>query len=194
MRGTGAREKLVEAARTLMLAKGYPATTVDEICKEAGVTKGSFYHFFKAKEEIGLAALEDYQRRQRERLMSGAFARMDDPVERAFGFLDHAEAHAKEIWGQGCLLGNFATELAETNPALQAEVSRIFRELATSLARIFEPVGRRDPGGKATGTELAELFLSVLEGGVVMARAHGDWRYIVRGIGSFRRHLELLLI
>jgi TetR/AcrR family transcriptional repressor of nem operon len=193
MRGTGAREKLVEAARDLMLGKGYPATTVDEICKEAGVTKGSFYHFFKTKEEIGLAALEDYQRRGREKLMNGPFAELDDPVEQAFGFLDHAEAHAQELWGRGCLLGNFATELASTNPVLQEEVSRIFRELTATLARIFEPVSQRDRSGKTTGTELAEHFLSVLEGGIVMARAHDDWRHIVRGIGSFRRHVQLLL-
>jgi TetR/AcrR family transcriptional repressor of nem operon len=192
MRRTGARENLVEAARNLMLAKGYPATTVDEVCREAGVTKGSFYHFFKTKEEIGLAALEDYQRRNQEKLMSGPFTELEDPVEQALGFLDHAEAHAKELWGRGCLLGNFATELTSTNPVLQQEVSRIFRELTANLARIFEPISQRDGSGKTTGAELAELFLSVLEGSIVMARAHDDWRHIVRAIGSFRRHVELL--
>ena len=52
------KDKLIEAALRLMLAKGYPATTVDEICASAGVSKGSFYHFFATKEELALAAVQ----------------------------------------------------------------------------------------------------------------------------------------
>lgn len=52
------RQKLVEAAIRLILRQGFPATTVDAICAEAGVTKGSFFHYFESKEAIGLAAAD----------------------------------------------------------------------------------------------------------------------------------------
>ena len=58
-----AKEKVILASQRLMMAQGYTATTVDEIVAAAGVAKGSFYHAFKSKEELALAALDDYFRR-----------------------------------------------------------------------------------------------------------------------------------
>ena len=54
------REKLVRAAEKLMLRDGYSATRVDDVLRKAGLSKGSFYHFFDSKEALGLAALEHY--------------------------------------------------------------------------------------------------------------------------------------
>ena len=51
------RNKLIEATQSLVLKRGFNATTVDDICAEAGVTKGSFFHHFENKDDIGLAAV-----------------------------------------------------------------------------------------------------------------------------------------
>jgi len=48
--------KLIEASTNVIRAKGYAATTVDDICHKAGVTKGSFFHHFKSKDELAVAA------------------------------------------------------------------------------------------------------------------------------------------
>ena len=53
---TSARDKLLEAAFALIRAKGYSATTVDELCAAAGVTKGAFFHHFESKEALAVAA------------------------------------------------------------------------------------------------------------------------------------------
>ena len=82
-RGTTAKEKLLKAAFSLMVSRGYPATTVDEICSEAGVSKGSFYHSFKTKEELGLAVLDDYFASAVATMSRGAFATEANPVRRA---------------------------------------------------------------------------------------------------------------
>ena len=58
MSPTNTQQKIFNAAKTLMLSKGYPATTVDEICESAKVSKGSFYHSFSSKEELGIRLLE----------------------------------------------------------------------------------------------------------------------------------------
>ena len=50
------RGKLLDAALTVIRTKGYTATTVDDICVAAGVTKGSFFHYFKSKEDLALAS------------------------------------------------------------------------------------------------------------------------------------------
>lgn len=54
------RQKLVSAAKDLVLRQGFSGTGVDQICLDAGVTKGAFFHHFKSKEDIGKAALADW--------------------------------------------------------------------------------------------------------------------------------------
>ena len=51
-----ARRKLLDSALRLIRAQGYSATSVDDLCAAAGVTKGAFFHHFKSKEELGVAA------------------------------------------------------------------------------------------------------------------------------------------
>ena len=53
------RERLLETAMTLIWAHSYGSTTVDEICKQAGAQKGSFYHYFSSKAELAMDALEN---------------------------------------------------------------------------------------------------------------------------------------
>ena len=53
-----AKDKLLDAALTVIRTKGYSATTVDDLCVSAGVTKGAFFHHFKSKEDLGVAAAE----------------------------------------------------------------------------------------------------------------------------------------
>src|SRR5689334_24216214 len=57
---TPTKEKLLDAAQQLMLSKGFPATTVDEICDTAGFTKGSFFHYFESKEQLGKEVLNRF--------------------------------------------------------------------------------------------------------------------------------------
>ena len=74
------REKLVRAAEKLILRDGYTATRVDEVLREAGLSKGSFYHFFDSKESLGLAALEHYYADRVGRLAGGRYATDTDPL------------------------------------------------------------------------------------------------------------------
>ena len=187
-------EKVLAAAQPLMLSKGFTATSVDEICAEAGVSKGSFYHFFASKEELGVELLKRFYDRSVERLMSGPFAWMDDPKDRLFGFLDQTEAAAEDLWSDGCLLGTFATELAETNTVVAHEVSRLFTEMTAQFAAVFEGVVRETKLEKAPSpTELAEQYLAILEGSIILARAHNDPSRIPKGLHSFRDYMRLLV-
>jgi TetR/AcrR family transcriptional repressor of nem operon len=190
---TDTNEKLLDAALRLMLSKGYPATTVDEICAEAGVSKGSFYHFFKTKEDLGLAAIERFYQRGQDVMQNGPFTEVEDPVERAFGFVDHVESKSTFLWMDGCLLGSFALELADTNPVMREEVSRMFEEIASRMASMLRPIADRAGEGGPTATALAEMFLSTLEGSIVLARAHHDPDRIPKTVRRFRRFLEQLI-
>ena len=188
MEFTKTQEKIFNSAKTLMLSKGYPATTVDKICANAKVSKGSFYHSFSSKEELGIRLLEWYQQGENEQLFGATFKDLDEPRQRMFGFLDHAEKSSKRLWGNGCLLASLGIELAETNPKIRNQVSGIFKKLTLRLETIFEPAATRK--GSPSAKELAEQFLIMLEGSIVLARVSKNWGAVNRGFQSFRKLLE----
>src|SRR5687768_12296336 len=57
---TPSRERILDAAVAMIRSKGYSATTVDDLCAAAGVTKGSFFHHFGSKEDLAVAAAEHF--------------------------------------------------------------------------------------------------------------------------------------
>ena len=98
------KQKVIMATQELMTSRGYSATTVDEIIKYAGVSKGGFYHAFKSKEELTLVALEDYEEKGWAIVASGPYADIEDPVKRALAFIQFLEDKGGELWAHGCLL------------------------------------------------------------------------------------------
>ena len=186
-----AKEKLLEAAQTLMLSKGYPATTVDEICELAAVSKGSFYHAFETKEALGLAVLDAFQGRNARLIAAGPQTHIADPVDRALQLVDHLMASAGEMWGSGCLLGNFALDLADTHPEIRQAVSDTFRGIADGLAEGMAPLGAEGGhAGAPSGAEIAEHFIVVVEGALILAKAHQDWSYVVRALERFQKEVR----
>lgn len=183
-----ARDKLLEAALAEMLSRGYSATTVDEICDRAGVSKGSFYHFFSSKEDLGLAVLDAYHEKNLE-VLSSAPATGGKSRGGALWLVDHLIASAGTMWGGGCLLGSFALELAETNTTIAKAVSKRFHAVARKLAIGFEPLAKAR--GQEDAAELAEQFMVVVEGALVLARAHNDWGYVDRALERFRKSVGL---
>jgi TetR/AcrR family transcriptional repressor of nem operon len=89
-----------------MLERGYPATTVDQICEAAGVTKGAFFHYFDSKEAVGRAVIERFVSELVETFGSGPFREIADPLERVYGYIGFTIDVCKEaILQDGCILG-----------------------------------------------------------------------------------------
>jgi len=181
------REKLVRAAVRLMLRDGYSATRVDEVIREAKLSKGSFYHFFETKEALALAALEHYFADRVGRLAAGAFAAEPDPLKRARGFLDHASRIVTDLWKQGCLLAGFANEAAGSSRAISRALEKRTGELRALVSDMLGPLATAE----VSAGDLADQFLVCIEGSIVLARIHGDPGYLKRGLSQFRRGLRL---
>jgi AcrR family transcriptional regulator len=178
------RDKIVDAAQAEMLARGFSATTVDDICERAAVSKGNFYHFFSSKEDLALAVIDAFYE-QNLKIAEEAPAPGNDRRQHARALVNHLIDSAGRMWGAGCLLGSFALELAESNPAIGAAVSERFRGVAAQLADGFAPLAQ---GGKqGAAAEIAEQFIVTVEGALVLARAHHDWSYVDRALERFRK-------
>ncbi|MGE3526426.1 MAG: TetR/AcrR family transcriptional regulator, partial [Gemmatimonadales bacterium] len=149
------------------------ATGIDSICGEAGVSKGAFYHVFRSKEELAIAALESYFGRGSE-----AFRAIDvgdaPPVERLPLFVERIAERADALWESGCLIGGLTSEMALANDELQRHVARHFDALAELVVPLAQPYADALPSSGTSARLLAEDLLAFLEGAVIFARAHRD--------------------
>lgn len=192
MTDTQAKTRILNAAYDLMLAQGYAATGVNEICSRAQVSKGSFYHFFETKQQCALAMMWHHMK-EAEQMLGGLDVTRFEPIEAALRYVQYIEDLSSDIFKQGCLFGAFALELAETHPELRTEVAKVFSNITDHYETILEPISRACAGPDSpTGRELAEQFVTVIEGGVVLSKAHGDIRFMPQGLRLFRHYLKCL--
>ena len=187
-----AREKLLERAQELMLAKGFVATTVDEICKAAGLTKGSFFHYFRNKEELGKATLDRFVQAQLDVVGRGSFRKKPDPLDRLYGWVDSViEASKSPLAQKGCLLGNFSQELSDTHPEIRSQCARRFSEWTDLLKKdLDEAKARHLPRSRLDSQSLAEHFIAVIQGSLILAKAKQDFSMVEKNLGHFKRYLE----
>ncbi len=188
-----AKQKVIDAAQQLMTSRGYSATTVDEIVKLAGVAKGSFYHAFQSKEELAIAALEDYEEKGWALVSNGPYVEIDDPVERALAFVQFIEDKSADLWAHGCLLGSVSIEVAHSYPEVIQRIDELFDEFEDNLAAILTPALEARGITDITGKALSIHFLAVIEGSIITAKSHLNPSYLQQGIAHFKHYLELLL-
>jgi TetR/AcrR family transcriptional regulator, transcriptional repressor for nem operon len=160
------RDQIVNAALDRFHALGYSACGVQDIVDKAGVPKGSFYNYFKAKELLALEVVDLYAKGSKREMLSDAGVA---PVERLRGHFEFlASRYAGFGYDKGCLLGNLAAEASDGMPLLR-------KALGESLARWTAAVAAVIKEGQAQGTiaseidaeELARFLVNSWEGAVV---------------------------
>ena len=131
------KRKLVDAAIGLMRTCGYNATTVDDICAAAGVTKGGFFHYFKSKDELAMAALTHFREGKAKEYEDAPFQKSTDPLDRVFGRLDYVKKTSGDNQHptKGCLFGMFAQELAFTSPSFRSACQGYFSKIAEDFGK-----------------------------------------------------------
>ena len=87
-RPPGARQKLLAAAMTAIRKSGFSATSVDDLCRLAGVTKGAFFHHFASKEALGVATADEWSKTIGEFFLTAPYHAPADPLERVLGYVD----------------------------------------------------------------------------------------------------------
>src|SRR4051794_16833959 len=104
--GTDAKTKLLDAAMAMIRTQGYAATSVDDLCRAAGVTKGAFFHHFHTKEELGVAAAAHFGAMAAELFKDAPYQTVQDPAERVLAYVDFRSGLLYgELPDFTCLLG-----------------------------------------------------------------------------------------
>lgn len=171
-----ARIRLLEAARDIIRAKGFAATSVDDLCRAAGVTKGAFFHHFAGKEALGVAAAEYWAETTTAFFTAAPYHSPADPLDRILAYVAFRKAIITgEIAEFTCLVGTLAQEVYASAPDIRDACARsIFGHTATLEADI--EAARRDRGitGDWTVESLARHTQAVIQGGFVLAKAGND--------------------
>lgn len=178
-----------------MLERGYNGTTVDEICSAAGATKGAFFHHFKNKDDIGLATLDRYAERIFAVMKEGAEQRPRDPVGRVYDYVEALADIGSRVPARkpACLIAIETMELGAINEAFRKRCGEHFERWTLYLETLIqEAIASLPRAPSVPARHLAEHFIAVFEGSLVLARAGGDARIIERSLAQYRRHLEML--
>jgi TetR/AcrR family transcriptional repressor of nem operon len=177
-RTSNAREQILTAARSLIELRGYTALGTAEICKAAGVPKGSFYYFFESKEALALAVLEEHwatQRGEWTRILGGDA----EPLQRLRQLFEETEAGQRA--GQqncgtvsGCMFGNLTLEMSNQTEAIRERLQQIFDAQVGMVEEVVLEAQERGEVAVSGTHEAARSVVAQLEGQVLFAKLYND--------------------
>jgi TetR/AcrR family transcriptional repressor of nem operon len=166
------RSEIVRIGTGLIYRQGYNATGIDAILKEAGVPKGSFYHYFKSKEEFGLAVIDHFADGFEQRLHTFLQDEEVSPLNRLRNFLESGLARVSQnACTRGCLIGNLGQEMADLNERFRERLNRIFvvwRQHVADCLREAQRVG--ELAVELNADLVAGVLLSGWEGAILQAK------------------------
>lgn len=189
-----ARTRLLEAARDVIRARGFAATTVDDLCKAAGVSKGAFLHHFENKEALGVAAAAYWTETTTAFFAAAPYHQNADPLDRVLGYIDFRKTIIEGGLAEfTCLVGTMAQEVYQAYPAIrEACAASIFGHAAKLEPDIAEAMEARGIVADWTAASLAAHTQAVLQGAFILAKATGDREIARDSVGHLRRYIELL--
>jgi TetR/AcrR family transcriptional repressor of nem operon len=186
------RERILLAGVELFYAKGYAATGMAEILKKARANSGSFYFFFKSKEDLLDAILDWYLENLEPMLIVPLHARTDDPIERIFLLLDdYRQKILITDFAFTCPIGRLALEIDPARKKIHQKIAANFNGWTAAVHKFLNAAAGRLPPGTDLA-QLAQLVLTVMEGGVMQSRAQHNIDPFDSSVEQLRHYFDHL--
>lgn len=188
------KTRLLDAALKVVRSKGYTATRVEDICAEAGLTKGSFFHHFKSKDDLALAAVAHWDAITGAAFAQASYHDLADPLDRLLAYLDfRKELLAGDLPDFTCFVGTIVQEAYQTRPDIVAACGR---SIANHARTLEDDIGKAmriyGVAGDWSAESLALHIQAVIQGAFVLAKAKGAAAIAADSIDHLRRYLALL--
>ncbi len=189
-----ARTKLLDAAIETVRAQGYAGTSVDELCRKAGVTKGAFFHHFESKDALAIAAANHWSEITGAMFAAAPYHAHKDPLDRVLGYVDLRRELLRGAPAEfTCFVGTTVQESFATNDGIRSACeASIFGHAATLADDIAAAKHAYKAKGAWTPMSLALHTQAVLQGAFVLAKANGGAHVAVDSVDHLRRYIELL--
>ncbi|HKN00391.1 MAG TPA: TetR/AcrR family transcriptional regulator [Candidatus Binataceae bacterium] len=186
------KTKLLDATLKMVRTKGYAATRIEDVCAEAGVTKGSFFHHFKSKEDLGLAAAAHWDAFTIDFFANAPYHQPGDPLDRLLAYVDFRKANLTgDLPDFTCFAGTIVQEAYRTHPDVSGACGRNIIDHAKTLeADIAAAMRKYGVRGKWTAESLALHIQAVIHGGFILAKATGSAAVAAHNLDHLRRYLE----
>jgi TetR/AcrR family transcriptional repressor of nem operon len=190
-----ARTRLLDAAMRVIREQGYAASSVDEICAAAGVTKGAFFHHFAAKEELAVAAADHFAAMADGFFATAPYRSLPRARDRVIGYVRFRQAiMSGALSDYTCLLGTMVQEAYDSHPAIRSACDRHMSDHARMVQRDIEAAIVEEQLAPTWSAEsLAYHTQAVIQGSFIFAKAkHGA--DIARGnLDHLIAYLEIIL-
>ena len=189
-----ARTRLLDAALAVIRVQGYAATSVDALCQAAGVTKGAFFHHFRNKEALAVAAAAHWTEVTEGLFAEAPYHAIADPLDRLLGYLAFRRSLLQgAVADFTCLVGTMVQEEYETSPAIRMACdAAISGHAATLEPTIAAAMAVHDVAGDWTAESLALHTQAVIQGGFILGKAKYGPDHAAETIDHLIRYVELL--
>lgn len=175
---TESRERITIAASQLFLGGSFHKVGIAEICSEAKVNKGTFYHFFPSKIDLLIEVLEHYTREYAAAFAKVAVskAKATSKLTSVFSILQERSIAWKAAHGVscGCFIGNVILELASSEPLVRERAEYAIDEVTRSLQPIVAEFLEAENVKDADVPALADVLMGLLQGAQVQAKVRND--------------------
>lgn len=169
------KQPLIDQAITLFRAKGYSATSIDDIVKSCGITKGSLYYHFQSKEELALAAMEQVHLHFTTHIFQTILGCAHPDCTNLSAFNQSVENFFM-LHPDGCLLANLSLEIGASPALFRDRICAFFREWQSCYLHVL-----REVYPLLQAELLAEDAIAVVHGALLMYRLNGSLDVLRRG-------------
>ena len=186
------KEHILSVGEKLMLLKGYNATTIDDICKAAKITKGAFFHYFKNKTEFGKELVEEYWKKVNGYFSAASFRKNKSALKRVYGWIDflmNIPSNSPE--NDSCILGNFSQEISHTEPHIRKVCSDSFNEWMQDFKRDLDQALKESRKSFSISVaDLSNQLIVISEGALLLAKAHKDPTIYIKSLKLFKKQIQ----
>jgi TetR/AcrR family transcriptional repressor of nem operon len=188
------KTKLLDATLKVVRAKGYSATRIEDVCAEAGLTKGSFFHHFKSKEDLALSAVAHWDATTSAVFAAAPYHDSADPLSRVIAYIEFRKAILTgDLPDFTCFVGTIVQEAYQTHPVVSAAAAGNITSHAKTLETDISAAMREHGSSHGwTAESLALHFQAVIQGSFILAKAKGSNAAAAESLDHLKRYVELL--
>lgn len=177
--GHDTRERIINAAISLLWQQSYQGTSVDMLCARAEVKKGSFYHFFRSKKELAIAAIEAAWIHTQANVFSPVFENEDevlDQLQALIDKVDEVQYATLEISGfyLGCPFGNLGQEMATKDVLIRQTTQKVYVEHCIHISKALQRAQDRGEIPIGDSNQKAISIFALFEGALLLAKVANE--------------------